>query len=51
MQHLNQFDVLFQSIPKIFLTYAKNKIEDFKLHVGKCWGNFFIVKKCDSWAY
>ena len=29
----------------------KNKILNFKLHVSKFWGNFFIVKKCASWAY
>ena len=29
----------------------KKKIQDFKLHVGNFWGNFFIVKKCISWAY
>ena len=28
----------------------KNKIQNFKLYVGKFWGNFFIVKKCISWA-
>ena len=30
---------------KIPLTYAKNKIQNFKLHLGKFWGIFFIVKK------
>ena len=29
----------------------KNKIQNFKLHVDKFWGNFFIVKKCARWAY
>ena len=29
----------------------KNKIQNFNLHLGKFWGNFFIVKKCTSWAY
>ena len=29
----------------------KNKFQNFKLHVGKLWGNFYIVKKCAGWAY
>ena len=29
----------------------KNEIHNFKLYVGKFWGNFFIVKKCACWAY
>ena len=29
----------------------KNKIQNFKLHVGKFLGNFFIVKKRAGWAY
>ena len=29
----------------------KNKIQNFKLHVGKFWGHFFILKKCVSCAY
>ena len=29
----------------------KIKIQNFKLHVDKIWGNFFIVKKCTGWAY
>ena len=29
----------------------KNKIQNFKLHVGKFLGNFFIVKKHAGWAY
>ena len=29
----------------------KNQNQNFKLHVGKFWGIFFIVKKCVSWAY
>ena len=29
----------------------KSKIQNFKLRVGKFWGNFFIVKKCAGWAY
>ena len=29
----------------------KNKFQNFKLHVGKFWGNFYIEKKCASWAY
>ena len=29
----------------------KNKIQNVKLHVGNFGGNFFIVKKCTSWAY
>ena len=29
----------------------KNKIQNFKLHVGKLCGYFFIVKKCIRWAY
>ena len=31
---------------KDFLLMQKNKIQNFKLHVGKFWENFFIVKKC-----
>ena len=54
MQYLNQFYILFQQIPKILLTYAKKKsniIQNFKLRVGKFWGNFSIVMKCTGWAY
>ena len=29
----------------------KNKIQNFKLHVGKLWGNLFITKTCASLAY
>ena len=29
----------------------KNKIQNFKFHVGKFWRNFFIVKKYAGWAY
>ena len=29
----------------------KNEIQNFNLHLGKFWGNFFIVKKCTSWTY
>ena len=29
----------------------KNKIRNFKLHVGKFLGIFFIVKKRDGWTY
>ena len=29
----------------------KNKIQNFKLRVGEFLENFFIVKKCISWAY
>ena len=29
----------------------KSKIQNFKLYVGKFWGNFFIVKKSGSLAY
>ena len=28
----------------------KNKIQNFKLHVGKFLGNFFIVQKRAGWA-
>ena len=29
----------------------KNQIQNFKLHVDKFLGNFFIAKKCADWAY
>ena len=29
----------------------ENKIQNFKLSVGKFWGNIFIVEKCITWAY
>ena len=29
----------------------KNKIQNFKLLVGKLWGNLFITKTCASLAY
>ena len=35
---------------KILLIYEK-KFQNFKLHVGEFLENFFIVKKCISWAY
>ena len=28
-----------------------NKIQNFKLHVDRFCGNFFIVKKCGGWVY
>ena len=41
----------FISINTKNTSYAKNKIQNFKLQEGKCLGNFFILKKCSSWAY
>ena len=46
----------FNKYQKYFLLMQKNKkiknkIQNFKLHVGKFWGNFFLVLKCASWAY
>ena len=49
MWHLNQF--CFILINTKNTSCAKNKIQNFKLHVDKIWGNFFIVKKCTGWAY
>ena len=28
----------------------QKKIQNFKLNVGKFWGNFFTVKKCTGWT-
>ena len=41
----------FSEYQKYFSLIQKNKIQNFKLHVGKFWGNFFIGKKCTSWVY
>ena len=34
----------FNKYQKYFLLIRKNKVQNFKLHVGKFWRNFFIVK-------
>ena len=41
----------FNKYQKYFSLMQKNKIQNFKLHADKFWGNFFIVKKCVDWAY
>ena len=43
--------VLFQKIPKMLLTCAKNPNQKFKRHVGRVSGIFSILEKCVSWAY
>ena len=51
MEHLNQFYVLVQEIPKLLLTSGKNLNESFKTHVCKFCGIFLVVEKCISQAY
>ena len=34
-----------------FLFMQKHKIQNFKLHVDKFWGNFFVIKKFVGWVY
>ena len=41
----------FIKYQKYFLFMQKNKIQNFKFHVGKFWRNFFIAKKYAGWAY
>ena len=48
---LINFMFYFNEYQKYFLIMQKSKIQNFKLRVGKFWGNFFIVKKCAGWAY
>ena len=40
----------FNKYQKYFLLIQKNKIQNFKLHVSKFWGNFFIVKKSQDFV-
>ena len=44
MFYLNRYQTYFLLMQKI-------KIQNFKLHVDKFWGNFFIVKKRTGWVY